>query len=240
MEELTQTDLEILEAMRLERFRALFAEELSTALIALTLDNRLVIHCDQAATVDALLVDPDNLAYFAWLITGAERIALYCVGEEIWSFDLELVASLLPEMEPMATATLERTTAQSQTPTQTPTRLPIETVAKKIAGITGQDEALIINNILQSRPQMSFENGTYLVPGDAGDSAIDQWANDLKAKLRQPIASEGNGKVEAKPTTKAATKPATKAATKSTARRKPATKTAAKRSPGKSTAKKES
>lgn len=229
--ELTSTDLEILEAMRLERFRNLFAEELCTAVMMLTLENYLVIHCDQAEVIDGLL-DSDNLAYFAWLTTGAEHIALYCVGEEIWSFDLELVASLLPEMEPMATATLEKPTTQSTAPTSTPTRLPIETVAKKIAAITGQDEELIINNILQSRPPMSFENGTYLVPSDAGDSAIDQWANDLKAKLRQPIDSEGNGKVEAQP--------ATKADTKSTARRKPATKTAAKRSTGKSTAKKES
>lgn len=228
--ELNSTDLYILEAFRLERFRQLYAEELCGAILVMNLEHCLIVHCEEAGSIDQLLIDPANLAYQAGLITGAERIALYWLKDEVWSrqtgffrseaSDLELKLSLLPEIEDMATATLEKPATASQPKPSTPqlSRLPIETVAQNIANITGQAQETIINNILKSRPQMSFENGYYLIPTDAGDSAIDQWANDLKAQLRQsPTPTGGNGKVGTKvaakttPTGKTkTTKPATR------------------------------
>lgn len=83
--DLTQNDLLRLEALRLTRLRSLFASALMFCLLQLDARNTLKIHCSEAWMVDHLLNRLDQLRWYAWTVTGAHRVSIYFLQEEIYT-----------------------------------------------------------------------------------------------------------------------------------------------------------
>lgn len=261
MPDLTSADLQILENFRLERFRQFFAESLLLATLSLTFDNRLLIICDQVAT-NQLLDDPLVLRYFAWVITGADAIALYTAADQpptyqasLQNLQAELEQLALENLtleisletnspigdEAMSTATLEKPVATQPASGMEVNNLanpqPLRTIdelAKDLAAVTGRGVAELRQDILNLNPVVYQFGDQYLVSPETGDMAIEAYAEQLKARLRTPNpAIQSNGAVTQ------SEKPAAKARTKATAKS-TTKKPAAKRTPARAAAKKTS
>jgi hypothetical protein len=81
----TDNDLLLLEKNRIERFRSFFTNPLARCFLHLNQTNTLTIHCTEPWMVDELLQEVDSLCRRAWLVTGAERLSIYFVQEEIYT-----------------------------------------------------------------------------------------------------------------------------------------------------------
>ena len=82
--EVTLDDLRLLEQLRIERLRSLFAQNLLQCLIYVDHRHRLAIHCPESWIVDTVLMDFEELCDYAWLILGVQTITLFFVQEEIF------------------------------------------------------------------------------------------------------------------------------------------------------------
>lgn len=81
--EITFNDVILLEQLRNERLRGFFAQSLLRCALRRGPNKTLIIHCPEAWMIDALMADLEEICHYAWLILGAEAIALYFVQEEI-------------------------------------------------------------------------------------------------------------------------------------------------------------
>jgi hypothetical protein len=246
---LTSEDLQILESFRLERFRQFFAESLMLATLSLTFDNRLLIICNQVAA-DQLLDDPLVLRYFAWIVTAADAIAIYNATDQPPIYEASL-QGLQAELERLAlenltveisletnspvqgetgmtTATLEKPIAAETQPTTKTEPQPlrtIEEIANDLATVTGRSASELQQEILNLNPPIYQFGGQFLVSPDIADAAIEAYAEQLKARLRNPnpaMQSNGAATQPAKTPAKAPAKAAAKSSAKST--KKPAVK----------------
>jgi hypothetical protein len=82
--EMTFDDRMRLEHLRHERLRSFFTQGLLNCIFHRDRHKTLIIHCPEAWIVDVLLADSEELCDYAWLILGAEAIALYFVHKEIY------------------------------------------------------------------------------------------------------------------------------------------------------------
>ncbi len=81
--EMTVDDLNKLNQCRLRRLLHFFSPNLPQCVILLDASNVLNIYCPNAAVVDELIDDLEDLCNYTWLILGAREIVLYFCQEEI-------------------------------------------------------------------------------------------------------------------------------------------------------------
>ncbi len=81
--DITCTDLSLLEYLRIDRLRGLFAEHLLSCVMYVEHDT-LFAHCLTPTIVDNLLADIDELSEYAWQIVGVKSISLYFCQEEVY------------------------------------------------------------------------------------------------------------------------------------------------------------
>lgn len=197
--QLTETDLEILEALRLERFRRFYGDALKLSTLHFTLDARLIIVVTQPSAIDTLLAEPQNLCYYAHLILAAQHVTVYFAEDEVWNCSTEIGLKTdldSGDSDPMP-ATLER---------------PASTHSEsQINGSTSQVD-LLLNTIRQI--ESLDPNVRSLIPIENVEAMIDDWAASLKAGLRGAnfSSSSGSGSTPASKSATATRKPAAKKA----------------------------
>jgi len=243
---LSHDDQYRLDKLRLDRLRSEIPS-LDGTITWLTLEHRLVITCLNAVQVDDLMIDVDQIEHSAWLILGVKTASIVFAGEQIWasmgdsvSVDLLLESIDFGEIESMSTATLEKPQSEQATEAKafqsTNEPQPLRTLnqlAAELATITGGTEDEMRRSILDLNPPTYEYQGEYLLSPAYCDQAIDQWAQQLKQRLRNPQPStnaEANGKASEDAIVEL---PAKTTAKKATTRQPAAKKPAAKRTPAK-------
>jgi hypothetical protein len=81
--EMTPQDLMLIQQLRSDRLRSFFAQKLMYCSLHQQPPRVLKICCSEAWIIDILFSDLDELCDYAWLILGAQEIALYFAQEEI-------------------------------------------------------------------------------------------------------------------------------------------------------------
>ncbi len=240
--DLSLNDQFLLENLRIERFRSFFATSLSNCPLFLAGGCELLIVCEEARQVDDLLEDPDTLLYFARIVLGVEVVALYFAEEEVWRGYVQAGQGVLSLKSAnketlMTTATLEPsvTTAKVSEPRHAQPLKTLDEMIGHLAQITGRSHSDLEAEIgYLDFPVFEFE-GRRLISPDMGDRLIDEWAEQIKLRMRQPMPVPTNAKNGAASPSRSAKKPAAKRTTKSTAK-KPAAKQSTKNSAAKTPA----
>ncbi|MBE9178582.1 hypothetical protein IQ268_08425 [Oculatella sp. LEGE 06141] len=196
--ELTEEDFSLLRRSRQLRLHTELQLHPSTFLY---LDSAYQMHicCIESSQACNLLQRKSEVRDLVWLITGCEQVTLWLNQERVWaeatreilprlsSEELESIATAIIEDIGMGTAILEKPAAQTastQVLAINENFVPIDQLAEQISSITGQPTAIIIKQILAAKPEMDFDGTTYTVAPNAGDTVIDYWAAELKAKIR--------------------------------------------------------
>jgi len=81
---LTHADLLILKEQRLDRFRSFFNDSLPFCILDLNSQNELFIDCSEPWLVDLLLLEVDQLRWYAWVVVGAYQLSIHYAQEEIY------------------------------------------------------------------------------------------------------------------------------------------------------------
>lgn len=223
MDELTDITLEnLLEAvpiarshfdgMRLGRLRQIQPLLRPPIAIFVDCDGSLQIYCSTPAEVDRLLASWEQIKRQIWLVMGCWHCSIWFAEVEVWS---ELTQNLLSEelesssieifgdgdMTHTIDTTPEFLAAQTTTASMqlaiVDEKVPIDFLAAQIAGITGTSAEAVIAQILAAKPDVGYSAGRFTVAPGAGDVAIDAWATQLKAQLRDVAIvepSNSNGK----------------------------------------------
>ncbi len=99
--EMTFDDRVRLSQLRNERLRSFFAQSLLHCVFQRDHHKALIIHCPEAWLVDRLLTDAEALCDYAWLILGAEAIALYFAQAEIYRVEHYRIHNVSSRIRPV-------------------------------------------------------------------------------------------------------------------------------------------
>lgn len=198
------------DGMRLGRLRQIQTLLRPPIAIFVDCDGSLQIYCSTPAEVDRLLASWEQIKRQIWLVMGCWHCSIWFAEVEVWS---ELTQNLLSEELESATievlgagdmthtidTTPEFLTAQNTTASMqlaiVDEKVPIDFLAAQIAGITGTSAEAVIAQILAAKPDVGYSAGRFTVAPGAGDVAIDAWATQIKARLRDvAIVEPSNGK----------------------------------------------
>jgi hypothetical protein len=155
MLQLTPDDLFILQSLSLERLQAEFPEPLLYCELHLTKEHFLAIECFDAETMADVMDYLSLLKYWAWQITGAEKIQIFCQNAlafqvetqrelgKTWIEALEFGNSLT-ECNLMTNATLEApATAPSVTVVPTPAAIPNNSSVTRLVLLSEVEQTLV-------------------------------------------------------------------------------------------------